>query len=81
MLVYRDIARALGSNKCSLTQPVCTTEIGRLALKYKELEKKGVKLATISADPVSWPALTVLTLLNKGTVVRRRKLVYNTNIL
>lgn len=34
-------------------QPVCTTEIGRLALKYDELEKKGVKLATLSADPVS----------------------------
>ncbi|KAL3132699.1 hypothetical protein ABBQ32_009209 [Trebouxia sp. C0010 RCD-2024] len=35
-----------------LLQPVCTTEIGRLALKYDELEKKGVKLATLSADPV-----------------------------
>lgn len=33
-------------------QPVCTTEIGRLALKYKELESKGVKLATLSCDPV-----------------------------
>ncbi|KAA6427155.1 MAG: glutathione peroxidase, partial [Trebouxia sp. A1-2] len=32
--------------------PVCTTEIGRLALKYKDLQKKGVKLATLSADPV-----------------------------
>lgn len=32
--------------------PVCTTEIGRLALKYGELTKKGVKLATLSADPV-----------------------------
>ena len=37
---------------CSL-QPVCTTEIGRLALKYKELSTKGVKIATLSADPVS----------------------------
>lgn len=36
-----------------LLQPVCTTEIGRLALKYDELSKKGVKLATLSADPVS----------------------------
>ena len=34
-------------------QPVCTTEIGRLALKYKELTSKGVKIATLSADPVS----------------------------
>ena len=33
-------------------QPVCTTEIGRLALKYKELSAKGVKLATLSCDPV-----------------------------
>lgn len=33
-------------------QPVCTTEIGRLALKYDELAKKGVKLATLSCDPV-----------------------------
>ncbi|CAL5219368.1 g1188 [Coccomyxa viridis] len=32
--------------------PVCTTEIGRLALKYKELTSKGVKIATLSADPV-----------------------------
>jgi alkyl hydroperoxide reductase subunit AhpC len=32
---------------------VCTTEIGRLALKYKELESKGVKLATLSCDPVT----------------------------
>lgn len=36
-----------------LLQPVCTTEIGRLALKYDELEEKGVMLATLSADPVS----------------------------
>ena len=34
-------------------QPVCTTEIGRLALKYDELAAKNVKLATLSADPVS----------------------------
>ena len=46
-------------NACSLThcicavQPVCTTEIGRLALKYKELSAKGVKLATLSCDPVT----------------------------
>ena len=32
---------------------MCTTEIGRLALKYKELESKGVKLATLSCDPVT----------------------------
>lgn len=36
-------------------QPVCTTEIGRLALKYKELESKNVKLATLSCDPVRLP--------------------------
>jgi 1-Cys peroxiredoxin 6 len=36
-----------------LLQPVCTTEIGRLALKYKELASKGVKIATLSCDPVS----------------------------
>lgn len=35
-----------------LVQPVCTTEIGRLALKYDDLKAKGVKLATLSADPV-----------------------------
>lgn len=34
-------------------QPVCTTEIGRLALKYDELKSKGCKLATLSCDPVS----------------------------
>ena len=41
-------------------QPVCTTEIGRLALKYKELSAKGVKLATLSCDPVSaeYPSCT-----------------------
>ena len=33
-------------------QPVCTTEIGRLALKYKELQDKDVKLATLSCDSV-----------------------------
>ena len=43
----------LGTEQVRLLQPVCTTEIGRLALKYKDLEKKGVKLATLSADPVS----------------------------
>ena len=32
---------------------MCTTEIGRLALKYDELAAKNVKLATLSADPVS----------------------------
>ncbi len=32
---------------------MCTTEIGRLALKYKELSAKGVKLATLSCDPVT----------------------------
>ena len=38
---------------CTASQPVCTTEIGRLALKYKELSAKGVKLATLSCDPVT----------------------------
>ena len=31
---------------------VCTTEIGRLALKYDELVAMDVKLATLSVDPV-----------------------------
>ncbi len=56
--VWRDcpLRRALPSHRQSVRcvpQPVCTTEIGRLALKYKELESKGVKLATLSCDPVS----------------------------
>lgn len=38
-------------------QPVCTTEIGRLALKYDYLNSIGVKLATLSCDPVSPTAL------------------------
>lgn len=33
--------------------PVCTTEIGRLALKYEYLSSIGVKLATLSCDPVT----------------------------
>jgi len=32
--------------------PVCTTEIGRLALKYDALTELGCKLATLSVDPV-----------------------------
>jgi len=32
--------------------PVCTTEIGRLALKYDELTELGCKVATLSVDPV-----------------------------
>jgi len=32
--------------------PVCTTEIGRLALKYDKLVDMGVKVATLSVDPV-----------------------------
>lgn len=32
--------------------PVCTTEIGRLALKYDDLTALGVKVATLSVDPV-----------------------------
>ena len=35
-----------------IIQPVCTTEIGRLALKYDYLETLGVKVATLSVDPV-----------------------------
>merc|ERR1711959_777508 len=31
---------------------VCTTEIGRLALKYDALTALGCKLATLSVDPV-----------------------------
>lgn len=32
--------------------PVCTTEIGRLALKYDELTAMDCKIATLSVDPV-----------------------------
>mmetsp|Transcript_21963 Transcript_21963/g.26906 ORF Transcript_21963/g.26906 Transcript_21963/m.26906 type:complete len:296 (-) Transcript_21963:263-1150(-) len=32
--------------------PVCTTEIGRLALKYNELESMDCAVATLSVDPV-----------------------------
>jgi len=32
--------------------PVCTTEIGRLALKYDMLTELGCKVATLSVDPV-----------------------------
>ncbi|CEM38360.1 unnamed protein product [Vitrella brassicaformis CCMP3155] len=32
--------------------PVCTTEIGRLAIKYKELSDMGVKVATLSCNKV-----------------------------
>eukprot|EP00747_Dinoflagellata_sp_TGD_P101184 gnl/TRDRNA2_/TRDRNA2_168269_c0_seq1.p2 gnl/TRDRNA2_/TRDRNA2_168269_c0~~gnl/TRDRNA2_/TRDRNA2_168269_c0_seq1.p2 ORF type:complete len:282 (-),score=72.42 gnl/TRDRNA2_/TRDRNA2_168269_c0_seq1:111-956(-) len=32
--------------------PVCTTEIGRLALKFDELQKLDCALATLSVDPV-----------------------------
>mmetsp|Transcript_119722 Transcript_119722/g.194777 ORF Transcript_119722/g.194777 Transcript_119722/m.194777 type:complete len:280 (+) Transcript_119722:77-916(+) len=32
--------------------PVCTTEIGRLALKYDALTDLGCKIATLSVDPV-----------------------------
>ena len=32
--------------------PVCTTEIGRLAIKYNELEAMDCKVATLSVDPV-----------------------------
>jgi len=32
--------------------PVCTTEIGRLALKYDKLTEMGIKVATLSVDPV-----------------------------
>ena len=41
------------SNSVSImTHLVCTTEIGRLALKYDQLEEMGVKVATLSVDPV-----------------------------
>lgn len=30
--------------------PVCTTEIGRMSLKYKELAEKGVKVAALSCN-------------------------------
>ena len=32
--------------------PVCTTEIGRLALKYEWFKERNVKVATLSVDPV-----------------------------
>ena len=32
--------------------PVCTTEIGRLAIKYDELDKMDCLVATLSVDPV-----------------------------
>jgi 1-Cys peroxiredoxin 6 len=32
--------------------PVCTTEIGRLALKYEWFTQRNVKVATLSVDPV-----------------------------
>ena len=32
--------------------PVCTTEIGRLALKYDKLSEMGCLVATLSVDPV-----------------------------
>ena len=32
--------------------PVCTTEIGRLALKYDHLQELGCLVATLSVDPV-----------------------------
>jgi peroxiredoxin 6 len=32
--------------------PVCTTEIGRLALKYEWFKERNVKIATLSVDPV-----------------------------
>ena len=32
--------------------PVCTTEIGRLALKYNELKDMDCLVATLSVDPV-----------------------------
>lgn len=32
--------------------PVCTTEIGRLAIKYDELDAMDCKIATLSVDPV-----------------------------
>lgn len=47
-----NLKRSLRGSDLVCCRPVCTTEIGRLALKYKELESKGVKLATLSCDPV-----------------------------
>ncbi|KIZ04081.1 hypothetical protein MNEG_3882 [Monoraphidium neglectum] len=32
--------------------PVCTTEIGRMAIKYKNFEAKGVKVAALSCDKI-----------------------------
>ncbi|KAK9856833.1 hypothetical protein WJX84_011901 [Apatococcus fuscideae] len=52
--------------------PVCTTEIGRLALKYATLQEKGVKLATLSCDSVDshsrWLSDVVAHCENKVTV-------------
>ena len=63
----------LAQHHCCL-QPVCTTEIGRLALKYKDLQKKGVKLATLSADPVNLPARIPLPLHPSVGLDSRQKL-------
>mmetsp|Transcript_29934 Transcript_29934/g.50371 ORF Transcript_29934/g.50371 Transcript_29934/m.50371 type:complete len:289 (-) Transcript_29934:193-1059(-) len=52
--------------------PVCTTEIGRLALKYKWLTERDVKVATISVDAVdshnAWLKDVVAHCENKVTV-------------
>ena len=35
----------------TVRQPVCTTEIGRLAMKYEELKAMDCLVATLSVDP------------------------------
>lgn len=64
---------------CAVLQPVCTTEIGRLALKYKELLAKGVKIATLSADAVSHTAPTpspTCLVLDASLCASRREIEY-----
>ena len=42
--------------------PVCTTEIGRLALKYDQLEEMGCLVATLSVDPVKSHTVSLFAL-------------------
>lgn len=52
--------------------PVCTTEIGRMALKYKSFEAKGIKVAALSCDKLDdhnvWLKDVVAHCANKVTI-------------
>ena len=56
-------------------QPVCTTEIGRLAIKYDELSKMGVKLATLSCDKVCGPSRALSRAMNSFIMQRESEFV------